>query len=82
MWHIRVDLNRDVDGRDLLEWQLGDSPNPFSSSDLADWEANYGTVVSLSASSAAVPEPTSLALLCLGGLLAQRLFGSATTFTA
>ncbi len=63
MWHIRVDLNRDVDGRDLLEWQLGDSPNPFSSSDLADWETNYGTVFPLFATSAAVPEPASMFLM-------------------
>jgi len=101
----------DVDGLDFLKWQRGESPNPLSQSDLAaweanygtggapiqpgdfdgngevdgfdflewqrdpsvgslaDWEANYGIAVTLSAISAAVPEPTTsalaLAALCL-----------------
>ena len=59
-----------VNGFDFLKWQLGMSPNPFSALDLATWEANYGTTVTpLSASSAAIPEPTTctlaLAALCL-----------------
>jgi len=60
------DFNGDgkVDGDDFLFWQL----NPSVGS-LADWEANYGMAASLSASSAAVPEPAScglaLAALCL-----------------
>ncbi len=32
----------DTDGRDFLIWQRGGSPTP-SGSDLADWQANYGT---------------------------------------
>jgi len=99
------DFNGDgiVDGLDFLKWQRGESPNPLSQSDLADWEANYGTsnsqlagdfdlngevngfdfllwqrdpsvgsladweanygmVATLSAASAAVPEPTTCAL--------------------
>ena len=63
------DADGDVDGRDFLKWQRGISPTPFSQSDLTNWEANYGTVVPLSATSAAVPEPTTsalaLAALCL-----------------
>ncbi len=55
----------DVDGFDFLKWQL--DPNVGS---LTAWEANYGMVATLSASSAAVPEPTTctlaLAALCLG----------------
>ena len=60
------DFNEDgyVDGADFLEWQL--DPNVGA---LSDWEANYGIVASLSAVSAAVPEPTTcvlaLAALCL-----------------
>jgi hypothetical protein len=51
-----------VDGQDFLLWQRGQSPNPFSSADLADWQANFGTTPSLDAVSSAVPEPTTLAL--------------------
>lgn len=65
------DFNGDyiVDGDDYLSWQRGESPNPLSESDLADWEANYGTVAPLWADSSLVPEPTTYALalaaLCL-----------------
>lgn len=31
----------DVDGRDFLVWQRGESP--ASAGDLADWQANYGS---------------------------------------
>ena len=48
-----------------------------SQSDLNDWKTNYGMVAPLSA---AVPEPNSLALLSLGGLLALRSFRRATAF--
>jgi len=37
------DHDFDVDGADFLIWQQGESPNPLSQSDLAAWEANYGT---------------------------------------
>ncbi len=76
------DLDGDRDGFDFLKWQRGKSPNPLSASDLADWETNYGMVATLSATSAAVPEPNSLALLCLGGLLSLRSFRRVTPFTA
>ncbi len=58
------DGNGEVNGFDFLLWQRDPSVGS-----LADWEANYGTVATLSASSAAVPEPTTTALalaaLCL-----------------
>jgi hypothetical protein len=57
------DNDGDVDGRDFLAWQRGESPTPLSASDLADWQANYG--VGGLAAVGAVPEPTSLALLAL-----------------
>jgi len=43
---VAGDFNGDgiVDGADFLNWQRGESPYPLSQSDLADWEANYGTV--------------------------------------
>jgi hypothetical protein len=63
------DSDGDVDGFDFLEWQRGESPNPLTATDLTIWEANYGMVAPLSATSAAVPEPTTctlaLAALCL-----------------
>jgi len=59
------DLDGDVDGLDFLAWQRGESPSPFSASDLADWETNYGTVA-LTAAVAAVPEPATVLLLLAG----------------
>jgi len=65
-------LNGIVDGEDFLLWQR----NPSVGS-LADWEANYGMVATLSATSAAVPEPTTTALalaaLCLA-MISRRSF--------
>ncbi len=76
-----ADRDGDVDGFDFLTWQQnagrsGDwSDGDFNatafvdSTDRALWEANYGMIATLSASSAAVPEPTTsalaLAALCL-----------------
>jgi hypothetical protein len=37
------DGDGDVDGRDFLRWQRGNSPNPLSSGDLALWQEQYGT---------------------------------------
>jgi hypothetical protein len=54
------DMDGDVDGRDFLAWQRGNSPNPFSGGDLAAWQAAYGPPVLVAV--AAVPEPTSLGL--------------------
>jgi hypothetical protein len=56
------DEDGDVDGRDFLVWQRGDSPDPLSAGDLADWQENYGTA-GLGAF-AAVPEPGT-AIMCL-----------------
>ncbi|MBN1851720.1 MAG: autotransporter-associated beta strand repeat-containing protein [Pirellulales bacterium] len=61
------DGDGDVDGTDFLIWQRGESPNPLSSSDLADWQTHFGTVVSpVGARSTAVPEPAAGFLLILG----------------
>ncbi len=65
------DFDFDVDGNDFLLWQRGGSPFPLSQSDLADWEANYGMVAPLSASSAAVPEPATFMMLLIGMLALQ-----------
>jgi len=65
------DFNDDgsVDGFDFLAWQRGESPNPLSASDLADWEANYGEPTPLSAAIAAVPEPGCLLLGVVGAMV-------------
>jgi hypothetical protein len=41
------DGDGDVDGADFLVWQRGGSPNPLSSSDLANWQASFGDTASL-----------------------------------
>lgn len=66
------DLDGDVDGRDFLAWQRGNSPNgtpggPVSAADLADWQNNYGAG-SLIAESTAVPEPGCWLLFALAAL--------------
>lgn len=66
------DFDNDVDGRDLLLWQRGDSPDPLSADDLGDWQANYGG--EFLAPQAAVPEP-ALGTMLWGMLLTHaRIF--------
>ncbi|MBN1852097.1 MAG: PEP-CTERM sorting domain-containing protein, partial [Pirellulales bacterium] len=62
------DEDGDVDGADFLIWQRGDSPDGGSAEEYADWQANFGTVDG-AAQAMAVPEPTALMLLGLGGIL-------------
>jgi hypothetical protein len=62
------DTDGDVDGRDFLAWQRGESPAPLSATDLTDWQNNYGTGGGL-ASFAAVPEPGSLLLALSAAML-------------
>lgn len=61
------DQDRDVDGRDFLEWQRGNSPDPFSATDLANWQEQYGSAGPLVAS-ISVPEPSSFSLVALAAL--------------
>lgn len=62
------DEDGDVDGRDFLEWQRGNSPDPLSAGDLADWQGNYGFGTLGAVTN--VPEPNSLMLLLGVALLA------------
>jgi hypothetical protein len=64
------DDDGDVDGRDFLVWQRGESPSALSAEDLAAWANAYGTAPGLAAVTA-VPEPTSIAMAvaALGMLL-------------
>jgi hypothetical protein len=60
------DSDGDVDGRDFLAWQRGVSPDPFSATDLTDWQENYGTNNLLSGGLESVPEPHSILILLSG----------------
>ena len=66
------DHDGDVDGRDFLVWQRGESPDSLTAADLADWQNAYGTPP---ASAIAIPEPESLGMLLLAaasGMLIRR----------
>ena len=67
------DLDGDIDGADFLAWQRGESPNPFSQSDLAIWQTAFGNPGSLF-QAAAVPEPTTgvLVLSSIAIMLSSR----------
>ncbi len=59
------DFDGDVDGRDFLIWQRGESTNgPLDAGDLADWQANYGETPDLS--SITVPEPSGMLVMAFG----------------
>ncbi|MBA3482512.1 MAG: hypothetical protein H0T51_11915 [Pirellulales bacterium] len=64
------DVDGDVDGRDFLIWQRGGSPNPLSTGDLALWRADFGAPAV--AAGGAVPEPTTLVLICLSAVTIRR----------
>jgi hypothetical protein len=61
------DGDGDVDGADFLVWQRGGSPNPLSAADLATWKGNFGSAV---AAAGAVPEPGTLGLALMAGIVA------------
>lgn len=61
------DNDGDVDGRDFLMWQRGQSPNPGSASDLALWQAEYNG--GLLVATTAVPEPATLSMMAIVGLM-------------
>jgi hypothetical protein len=63
------DFNGDnvVDGADFLAWQRGESPSSLSSGDLETWKSQFG-VSGAGASVAAIPEPTSAALIAVASL--------------
>lgn len=60
------DEDGDVDGRDFLCWQRGGSPTPLSTTDLANWQANYGTALLVVPALTGVPEPSASVLVILG----------------
>lgn len=64
------DGDGDVDGRDFLMWQRGETSDPHSPTELEQWQNGYNA--GQLAASTAVPEPCSLLLVM--GLLIGRLF--------
>jgi hypothetical protein len=69
------DGDGDVDGRDFLAWQRGESSNPFSAADFAAWQANYAAPLgALTEAVTQVPEPSFLwvAGVCAALLRRQR----------
>lgn len=77
------DNDLDVDGADFLLWQRdygstvnlsadGNGDQIVDDADLTVWKANFGTAPSATANVAAIPEPSSLALLAIAGLAAYR----------
>jgi hypothetical protein len=66
------DSSGQIDGADFVQWQQGDSHDPLSAADLADWVANYGAAAALSAPSMAVPEPATAQLLVLSLIAVYR----------
>jgi hypothetical protein len=60
------DNDGDVDGRDFLIWQRGESPHPGSAGDLAAWQQNYGA--GPLGAGTAVPEPGAIVLVILAGI--------------
>jgi hypothetical protein len=71
------DGDGDVDGRDFLAWQRGESPRPWGAGNLALWRQNYRESAAEISSTApmTVPEPNSMAmfLLAAGSLSRKRL---------
>jgi hypothetical protein len=59
------DGDDDVDGRDFLAWQRGESPNAFSAADLAEWQGAYNGGM---LSAVSVPEPNAVLLTLFGSL--------------
>ena len=68
------DLNSDgaINGNDFLAWQRGESADPLSTAELADWQFDYNAAVSENSASQAVPEPSSLVLTMIAFLCWQQ----------
>jgi len=78
------DYDGDTDGGDFFNWQRGfgsttdvaadnNGDAVVDAADLTPWVNNYGTNVAAIAAGAAIPEPSTLAILGLGALLSCQL---------
>ncbi|MAT67978.1 MAG: hypothetical protein CMJ58_00465 [Planctomycetaceae bacterium] len=65
------DYNGDfaVDGDDFLGWQRGESTDPYSATDLAAWQADFGWNTGPVNSVSTAPEPTAWALAVVACLV-------------
>ncbi len=62
------DFDNDVDGRDFLLWQRGESFDSFSADDLRDWRTHFGfsaNAIAAHASLVTIPEPSSIVLFLM-----------------
>lgn len=66
------DADGEVTGGDFLAWQRGESPDPLSGSDLAEWQVSYPNAAAAQASSTAVPEPCTCVLMAIAMLFTFR----------
>ena len=65
------DQDGDVDGRDFLAWQRGETGNPTSAADFEEWQANFGARhIPLVALATTVPEPAGYSLILLTSMWA------------
>ncbi len=69
------DQDGDVDGTDFLEWQRGFG-TVYDATDLANWENNFGSTGAGIAAAATVPEPSSVVLFSLAGLMGLAVVAS------
>jgi hypothetical protein len=66
------DHDEDVDGDDFLAWQRGESPDPLSAADLAEWKTAYPTPPPTTPTGAQVPEPATAAFWLLAVVAIRR----------
>jgi hypothetical protein len=64
------DGDNDVDGADLLTWQVGGAPGGVTAGNLQAWRDSFGQVGGVALAAGAIPEPGCLAL---AGVAALRL---------
>ena len=70
---IDGDFNEDgvTRGGDFLAWQRGESPDPLSAADLAEWQLDFTASMGIAGAlqRVAVPEPTAPTLMIVGLLM-------------
>jgi hypothetical protein len=64
------DRDGDVDGRDLLVWQRGGSPAPWSAGNLALWQEQYAAANGGLTVAVQVPEPGAIGMLLVVSIAA------------
>jgi hypothetical protein len=62
------DGDTDVDGNDLLAWQVGGAEGGLTPENLQAWKDNFGAGGGVAAAVGAIPEPTGLALIGIAAM--------------